>query len=92
MYRLGIEAILGLQRVGATLVVNPCIPKAWPGYMIRYRYGQTVYEIQVENPDGVNRGVCSLTLDGEPIAGNAIPLVNNGAHHQAIVVLGHKGK
>ena len=92
MYRLGIEAILGLQRVGATLVVNPCIPKAWPGYMIRYRYGQTVYEIQVENPDGVNRGVCSLTLDGEPIAGNAIPLVNDRAHHQAIVVLGHKGK
>jgi cyclic beta-1,2-glucan synthetase len=92
MYRLGIEAILGLQRVGGTLVINPCIPKAWPGYMIRYRYGQTVYEIQVENPDGVNRGVSRLTLDGEPIAGNAIPLVDDGAHHQAIVVLGHKDK
>jgi len=31
-------------------------------------------------------------LDGEPIAGNAIPLVDDGAHHQAIVVLGHRGK
>jgi cyclic beta-1,2-glucan synthetase len=92
MYRLGIEAILGLQRVGGTLVINPCIPKAWPGYTIHYRYGQTVYEIQVENPDGVNRGVSRLTLDGEPIAGNAIPLVDDGTHHQAIVVLGHRGK
>jgi cyclic beta-1,2-glucan synthetase len=88
MYRLGIEAILGLQRVGGTLVINPCIPKAWPGYTIHYRYGQTVYEIQVENPDGVNRGVRHLTLDSSPVAGDAIPLVDDGASHHVVIVLG----
>ncbi|MCE7987838.1 MAG: hypothetical protein DYG89_42275 [Caldilinea sp. CFX5] len=85
MYRLGIEAILGLQRVGAMLVINPCIPQAWPGYTIRYRYGQAVYEIQVENPAGIDCGVHRLTLDGEPIAGNAIPLVDDGLSHQVVL-------
>ena len=90
MYRLGIEGILGLQRVGATLVVNPCIPQTWSGYTVSYRYGQTLYEIQVENPAGVNRGVHSLTLDGQPVASAAIPLVEDGVRHQVVIVLGNE--
>lgn len=88
MYRLGVEAILGLQRVGTTLVVTPCIPKAWSGYTICYRYGQAVYEIRVENPEGINRGVRSLTLDGAFVPDNVIPLVDDGVTHQVILTLG----
>ena len=29
MYRLGTEMILGLQRTGDRLHINPCVPKDW---------------------------------------------------------------
>jgi len=88
MYRLGIEGILGLQRVDATLIVNPCIPQAWRSYCMTYRYGQTTYEIQVDNPDGVNRGVRRVTLDGESLTDGTIPLTDDGGHHHVAIVLG----
>ena len=50
MYRTGLEAILGLERRGATFSLNPCIPFAWPGFSIALRIGNTRYEIAVENP------------------------------------------
>ena len=56
MYRVGLEAILGLHRVGEILQIAPCIPKDWPGYEMTYRDGETSYQIRVENPDEVNRG------------------------------------
>lgn len=92
MYRLGIEGILGLQRVGATLRVTPCIPQAWRSYQMTYRYGQTRYTIQVDNPAGVNRGVRQVTLDGKPLADGAIPLTDDGAHHHVSIVLGDGAK
>lgn len=89
MYRLGIEGMLGLQRVGDTLVVNPCIPKHWPGFQMTYRFGQSTYEIRVENPEGVNRGVRQITLDGQPLTDKGIPLADDGGDHQVVLVLGN---
>ncbi len=89
MYRLGIEGILGLHRQGGNaLRIDPCIPHSWQGYTLTYRHGQTRYVIQVENPDGVCRGVRSVTLDGNPLADGLIPLVDDGAEHQVTVRLG----
>jgi cellobiose phosphorylase len=64
MYRLGLEAILGIRRVGQALQINPCIPKRWSSYQVTYRNGETTFQIRVENPSGVNRGVRQVTLDG----------------------------
>jgi cyclic beta-1,2-glucan synthetase len=88
MHRLGIEAILGLRRTGATLQLNPCIPKRWPGFRLRYRYGKTVYEIEVKNPHPINRGIRQATLDGEPVDADEIPLVDDGGRHVVQVELG----
>jgi cyclic beta-1,2-glucan synthetase len=90
MVRLGTEAILGLQRRGQTLCLNPCIPKDWVGYTITYRYGQATYVIQVDNPDGVNRGVRQILLDGVPAPHGVIPLVDDAKRHQVKVVLGQE--
>jgi cyclic beta-1,2-glucan synthetase len=37
--------------------VNPVIPATWEGFSLRYRHGETIYAIQVENPHGCERGV-----------------------------------
>jgi cellobiose phosphorylase len=88
MYRLGVEAILGLRRVGKVLRIAPCIPKSWSAYTIYYRHAETQYRISVENPSGVNRGVEEVTLDGERLPSSDIPLLEDGNEHEVRVRMG----
>jgi cellobiose phosphorylase len=88
MYGLGLEAILGLTRMGENLHIAPCIPKDWPGYEIHYRDGGTSYHISVRNPSGVNQGVKRVLLDGEVLPGADIPLLRDGRTHQVQVEMG----
>jgi cyclic beta-1,2-glucan synthetase len=88
MYRAGLESILGLTRRGDSFAIEPCIPQAWPGYAISWRWGGTRYEIEVENPDRQCRGVREASLDGTPVDARAIPLVDDGGTHHVRVVLG----
>ena len=67
MYQAGIEGILGFRLRGTTLVLDPCIPPAWPGFQIDFRHRTARYEIVVENPSGVSRGVASRELDGRTL-------------------------
>ena len=88
MYRLGVEAILGVSKVGNILKIDPCIPKDWPGYKLTYKFGSTSYLINVENPDGVNQGIQQVLLDGKTLTDNHIPLLDDGGKHQVQVLLG----
>jgi cyclic beta-1,2-glucan synthetase len=89
MYRAGLEWILGFRLRGATLVIDPCIPKSWPGFEISFRYHSARYDISVGNPRGVNRGASKIHLDGEALhPGDAVPLADDGANHKVEVVLG----
>jgi cyclic beta-1,2-glucan synthetase len=90
MYQAGAEWILGFRLRGTTLRIDPCIPRAWPGFEIDFRYHSARYEIVVENPHGVSRGVASMELDGHELADGAvsIPLADDRATHHVRVVLG----
>ena len=90
MYQAGVESILGFRLHGRTLVIDPCIPRPWPGYEIAFAYHSTRYEIVVENPHGVSRGVVAADLDGEAVAGRGatIRLADDGETHRVRVVLG----
>jgi len=90
LYRAGIEAILGFRLQGAVLCLAPCIPKAWPGFEIAFKYRSARYEIAVENPDAVSRGVVHAELDGQTLPdGTArIPLADDGQAHKVRVILG----
>ena len=90
MYRAGIEAILGLRLQGAFLFLAPCIPKHWPRFEIVFQYASTRYEIAVENPRGVSRGITRAEFDGQALPGNQVrvPLAQDSATHRVRVVLG----
>jgi cyclic beta-1,2-glucan synthetase len=92
LYRAGLESILGFRVRGATLSIDPCIPQTWPGYTINFRYHSAIYRIRVTNPSGVSRGVSSVSLDGKILANfSNVPLADDGATHQVVVVLGQPG-
>jgi cyclic beta-1,2-glucan synthetase len=64
MYRIWIEEVLGVKVYGEKLTIDPVIPAGWTEFSVRYRFGETVYDIHVENPDGVEHGVAWVELDG----------------------------
>jgi len=90
MYRTAIEGILGINLRGKTLSINPCIPRAWPGFEITYKHGSSRYHIAVDNPNGVCGGIVRASLDDREISrsGCDIPLVDDGTHHHARITLG----
>jgi cyclic beta-1,2-glucan synthetase len=92
MYRAGLERILGFRVQAEDLV--PCIPSGWPGFDIAFRHGSARYDIHVENPAGVSRGIARAELDGvalpevRPGAGARLRLVDDGKTHHLRVILG----
>jgi len=88
MYRLGIEAILGITRSGNALQVDPCIPRHWAGFKADYQFGVTHYTIRVENPQHLNRGIQQVVLDEVQLPDGSIPLVDDGQPHKVRVLIG----
>jgi cyclic beta-1,2-glucan glucanotransferase len=90
MYRAGLERILGFRLRGATLVIDPCVPKSWPSFAITFQYHSARYQIAVSNPNGVSHGVSRISLDGKrvPPSDAGIALSDDGADHDLQVVLG----
>ncbi len=90
LYRAGMEWILGVRLRGTMLHVDPCIPRGWPRFTLSHGYRSARYEIVVDNPRGVTRGVTAATLDGTALAGPGavIPLADDGATHRVHIVLG----
>ncbi|MCX7092295.1 MAG: phosphorylase [Methylobacter sp.] len=88
-YRAGLEWLLGLTIRAGKMHFNPCIPRQWRSYSLTYRHEDTGYEITVNNPDGVNKGVVSIQLDSVVQDGlDGILLVNDGQQHRVVVVMG----
>jgi cyclic beta-1,2-glucan synthetase len=91
LYRVALERLLGFRAEGTNLVLDPCIPRSWRGFEIVFRYRSARYEISVDNPLGVCRGVLATKLDGVLLSGGEgrlIPLVDDGATHRVQIVLG----
>ncbi len=88
MYRLGVEAILGLHREGDALHIRPSIPQDWPSYEVIYRFGTASYHIRVENNSNGDQQEKTVILDEKTLEAQAIPLVDDGREHRVTLVLG----
>jgi cellobiose phosphorylase len=88
MYRIVLESMLGLARRNDHLTMSPCVPRAWNGFEIEYRYLKSVYVIRVENPQGVMSGVRKLEVDGKIVTDGRIALDGGGGRHEVRVLMG----
>ncbi|MDD3612404.1 MAG: glycosyl transferase [Eubacteriales bacterium] len=80
--------ILGVRPQFDGLLVDPCIPADWDGFKVTRHFRNADYVIEVKNPDHVQKGVKSVTVDGKPIQGNIIPVFEDGKEHQVEVIMG----
>ncbi len=81
------QYILGIQPHYSGLIIDPCIPKEWKGYQVTRRFRGSVFNIKIKNPNGVNKGVKDLKVNGISQQGNTIPIVPAG-NYTIEVVLG----
>ena len=89
MYRAWVEEVLGLHVHGETLKLTPVIPEWWDGFQLNYRHGESVYEIQVENPDHCKQGISYVEMDGRRLSGEAVPLGRDFVKHRIVVRMGN---
>ena len=82
------QAILGVQPTLDGLKIDPCVPSFLRHFTIRRRYRGSVYEITVENPEGAEKGVRSVMLDGNPVEGNVLPVQDAGRLVSVVVRMG----
>lgn len=86
-YHATTNYILGIKAGFDALEIDPCIPTSWPGFEVTREWRDATYQIKVENPQGVSKGVKSITLNGQAIEG-AVPVQAAGSVNQVVVVLG----
>ncbi|MBN3033737.1 MAG: hypothetical protein JW873_06545 [Candidatus Saganbacteria bacterium] len=87
-----VEHILGLKRTLEGMVIDPSYPddlisKEAPTTM-NIGYRGIRYNINVSNPNGVNRGVSYILVDGKKIDGQLLPLFEKGTEHEVTVMMG----
>jgi cyclic beta-1,2-glucan synthetase len=84
MYRLILEALLGLKLEVDKLRFAPCLPADWREFKVHYRYRETVYHIVVRQTPAGDGGT-SVTVDGVEQTDWAIPLVDDREEHSVEV-------
>jgi cyclic beta-1,2-glucan synthetase len=87
MYRLLLESLLGLRRLGDRLHFAPCLPAEWSGFTVHYRYRATRYHITVSqvvaamDTESSEGRLSRLLVDGVAQTGEVIELVDDAVEH-----------
>lgn len=74
------QYILGIRPDFNGLLIDPCIPKTWKDYKVARKFRGATFAIEILNPNGSNKGVKQITLDGKEIEGNLIPIMPEGTY------------
>ena len=78
--------ILGIRPQFDSLLVDPCIPADWKEFEATRVFRGAEYQIRVENPDGVMKGVKEIWVDGTK--SEKIPVMPEGTVHQVKIIMG----
>lgn len=82
------QYILGIRPDFDGLIIDPCIPDYWKEFNVIRKFRNSTYNILIKNPEGKNKGVKTIYLDGEKIEGNKISVLNDNKTHKVEVILG----
>ncbi len=86
-YTAATHWILGIRPSFEGLVIDPCIPSEWTGFEVIRQWRGARFRIKVTNPDGVQKGVKSILLNGQPIRG-PIPPQKPESINDVVVTMG----
>jgi cellobiose phosphorylase len=73
--------MLGVRPQYDGLLIDPVLPSAWEGASLRRHWRGAEYEVVIRKPVGVVGQRVSLTVDGQPLAGQLVPAYGDGKRH-----------
>ncbi len=82
------QYILGVRPDYDGLLIDPCIPNNWDGFVVNRKFRGAGYKVVVSNPKNVSKGVKRLVVDGKEKSGNVIPVFPAGTQHEIEITLG----
>ena len=82
------QYILGIRPTMDGLCIDPCIPSEWNGFTCTRKFRGSTYNITIENPDHVEKGIASVIVNGQPACGNVLPPAKAGSTLDVKVVMG----
>lgn len=83
-----VEGIMGVQPQMDGLRINPCVPSSWNDFSMVREFRGKKLNIQVENKNGVQKGVTHIVINGEEIQGDLIPIAKMKAENNVRVIIG----
>jgi cellobiose phosphorylase len=82
------QAILGVQPEFTGLGINPCVPADFGDFSLTRKFRGATYHIDVKNPNGVEKGIAQLIVDGKEIEGHIIPFEEGKKEYHVTAVMG----
>lgn len=82
------QHILGVYPTHKGLSIDPCVPRDFGDFTITRKFREGTYNIKVVNPDNVEKGVKSLTVDGKSVDGCVVPYEKGKAEYDVVVTMG----
>jgi cellobiose phosphorylase len=68
--------------------MDPCLPREWEAITARRWFRGSIYEIEINKPRGISKGVKRVLVDGEPVDGNVVHPHDDGGVHRVLVEMG----
>jgi cellobiose phosphorylase len=87
-YYAATQYILGIRPEHKGLHIDPCIPAAWQEFTATRRFRNRLLNIKVINPAGIQKGVKRITLNGQLLEDNLIPVSKMKKENQVLVEMG----
>jgi cyclic beta-1,2-glucan synthetase len=95
MYRLLVETLLGVNLERGRLRIAPCLPADWTAFTMRYRFGETMYDIEVRQAAdgaGAASGRNRVTVDGLLQGDGTVLLADDRVAHRVVVEVSAAGR
>ncbi len=82
------QHILGVYPTHQGLRIDPCVPKDFGDFTLTRKFREGTYNIKVINPDNVEKGVKSITVDGKAVEGCVVPYEKGKSNYDVVVTMG----
>ncbi len=82
------QYILGVSPTHTGLSINPCVPKGFGDFTLTRKFREGTYTITVKNPNNVEKGIQSMTVDGKAVNGCVIPYEKGKTRYEVVVTMG----
>ncbi len=80
--------ILGIKPDFHGLRIDPCIPKNWDKFSVIRHFRNAIYDIQVQNPEHLSKGIKEVKVDNIKQENNLLPVFKDGKKHDVKVLMG----